>query len=259
MHVAGCTCTTEVQYGTVKCCRGAYCFVFSEMYQRQPIFVRLTTNFTPFLIYLAINALTTSEANLYANNSLVWDDVIATGTASCPVECTCTDAGRALTIDCRRRTDNASSLLDEMDAILSGRQSDLTSLTINNSSLTLVPWSVCQLTKLDRLNLDGNQLTELPGNCFTRMRQLTELSARTNKLTKLQVSFVKSAVINFNECRYSHFRVRPSCDRFIRTPRYSPIKFLCTKAFISISSFNAGRHGKIWKIHGKVQYISWCT
>jgi len=111
--------------------------------------------------------------------------------ASCPSGCSCQPSdfsGASLAVDCRRRSGTAGTLSDEIDAILSDWQSDLTSLTINNSPLTSLPATVCQLTKLTSLNLDNNKLTALPDNCVSRMRHLQVLSAMNNSIVHLQVS-----------------------------------------------------------------------
>ena len=93
----------------------------------------------------------------------------------------------SLVIDCGKRKVNASTLTQELDALLSGDvlRERLKRLKISNTTLTQVPTSVCRLTNLTVLNLDKNRLTQLPSNCFTNMPDLQNLSANYNNITAL--------------------------------------------------------------------------
>jgi len=93
-----------------------------------------------------------------------------------------------LVIDCGKRKVNASTLTQELDALLSDQvvREHLKILKISNTTLTQVPTSVCRLTKLIALHLDQNRLTQLPSNCFTNMPDLRNLSANYNNITALQ-------------------------------------------------------------------------
>ena len=62
----------------------------------------------------------------------------------------------------------------------------LTTLNIINTPLTRVPASVCQLLNLTSLNLDRNNLTKLPDNCFTNLAKMVTFRATDNSIVGLQ-------------------------------------------------------------------------
>ena len=113
-------------------------------------------------------------------------------TVQCPEGCDCNAASSnsQLSIDC----DHGSSDVDvdqlsrQLDSLLSADllPDSLTSLSITNTPLTRVPASVCQLLNLTTLRLDGNRITELPDNCFTKLTQLVTLSLTHNSIGGLQ-------------------------------------------------------------------------
>jgi len=123
------------------------------------------------------------------------DDVAAVRRALCPAKCRCSpnqgqDVLTRLTVDCHGVVFNQSAaarLYQDIDELLSRCVSNLTQLTVSNTPLTALPDALCRLTEIRSLNLDGNRLESLPGNCFTRMRNLTSFSASYNQLTSLQV------------------------------------------------------------------------
>jgi len=131
------------------------------------------------------------------------DDVAAVRRALCPAECRCSptqgqDVLTRLTVDCSGVVFNESAaarLNQDIDELLSRCVSILTQLTVSNTPLTALPDALCRLTEIRSLNLGGNRLESLPGNCFTRMRRLTSFSACDNQLTSLQVR--KSHILRY--------------------------------------------------------------
>jgi len=118
--------------------------------------------------------------------------VLATArtTSLCPNGCRCYGGfpATSLTVDCQRNVNvSAEQLSQQLDSLLSSNLTygHLSSLTLANSPLTNVPRSVCRLTTLTQLNLDHNQLTRLPDNCFSNLTALTVFSASDNSITEL--------------------------------------------------------------------------
>jgi hypothetical protein len=103
----------------------------------------------------------------------------------------CSSVGpSSIVVNCVGRTFveiNSSAFNEEVDAFLSGRETELTHLTITNSPMQLVPESICRLTRLVHLNLNSNRLTKLPERCFDKLVALEELHALNNFLTEIQV------------------------------------------------------------------------
>ena len=124
------------------------------------------------------------------------DDVTAARRSLCPAQCKCSplsgkEVWTKLTVDCSGGTFNQSTssrLSQDLTQLLSRCVSELTELTISNTPLTSVPENICRLSTIRSLNLSSNQLSSLPSNCFTRMRNLTSFRAYYNHLTSLQVS-----------------------------------------------------------------------
>jgi len=124
------------------------------------------------------------------------DDVTAARRFLCPAHCRCSPLGghevlTTLTVNCSDTKFNQSTSLkfnQELTQLLSQCVSELMELNITNTPLATVPQVVCQLSKIQWLRLDSNQLASLPGNCFTRMHNLKLFSADNNRLTSLQVS-----------------------------------------------------------------------
>jgi len=120
---------------------------------------------------------------------LLQSDVMAdVNVTQCPTKCQCNDAGNSLNIDCKNRPGIVpEQLYEQLDSyLISYANASLASLYIQNSPLTHVPRSVCQLSTLTRLYLDHSLLTELPDNCFGHLRRLTRLYAQYNNITNLQ-------------------------------------------------------------------------
>jgi len=120
---------------------------------------------------------------------LLQSDVSAdVNVTQCPAKCECNDTSNSLNIDCKNRPGIVpEQLYEQLDSyLISYANASLASLYIQNSPLTHVPRSVCQLSTLTRLYLDHNRLTELPDNCFGHLRRLTQLYARYNIITNLQ-------------------------------------------------------------------------
>ena len=127
------------------------------------------------------------EVDKKAHGTLI-DDIKVT---SCVTNCTClwpSTADPRIIIDCIDRTrGNSSSVAEEINRLLAGRESELTDLTIINSALEFVPLSICRLTHLKRLTLNTNKLTSLPSKCFNNMTSLVDFYATDNSLTEIQV------------------------------------------------------------------------
>ena len=109
----------------------------------------------------------------------------------CPGSCCCNGEGepnvpysRVLLIDCCRTTRNSSSLLKEINQLLSHRP-NLNALTLVNTTLEQVPIAVCNMSSLAALSLSRNRLTSLPRNCFQIARGLVRFYATENKITRL--------------------------------------------------------------------------
>jgi len=125
-------------------------------------------------------------------NSAIKTTFAVTSSIGCPQKCKCLQfrfvTGNTLKIDCGRRDLNESVLRQELDLLLSHDKfkENLTYLSITDTPLTQVPMSVCQLTNLGWLILNGNRLTQLKENCFTNLKGLVFLSATRNNITELQ-------------------------------------------------------------------------
>jgi len=110
----------------------------------------------------------------------------------CPKGCTCevTSSDTQLYVDCGHRLpdDDGKQLSHHLDSMLSAERfiEHLSSLSITNTPLTRVPASVCKLVNLNSLNLDHNNITELPDNCFTNLTKLVTLSMNWNSIVGLQ-------------------------------------------------------------------------
>ena len=110
----------------------------------------------------------------------------------CPVGCRCSppftgsddNLGDVLTVQCPGRPTNGAGegkFLTALDEYLA-QLPNLTSLSINNSSLTKLPSAVCRLRRLRHLNLDNNSLDKLPDGCLRRMTNLEDFRAASNRL-----------------------------------------------------------------------------
>ena len=104
-------------------------------------------------------------------------------TTQCPKGCNC----YPYTVRCGYYKDNVEQLTGQSFSFLSANHfmDHLTSLYILNTSTTRVPASICQLLNLRVLNLDGNNFTELPDNCFRKLTKLQSLSLSGNSITSL--------------------------------------------------------------------------
>jgi len=134
------------------------------------------------------------------------DGVAAARRLLCPAHCSCSPlAGQEvltqLIVDCSGTKFNDSTstrlkLLSRcLDQLLSRCVSNLTELNITNTLLTTVPQVICQLTKIQSLNLNSNRLASLSGNCFTHMVNLTSFTANNNRLTSLQVRWQSTKIV----------------------------------------------------------------
>jgi len=113
--------------------------------------------------------------------------------ALCSKGCNChlTSSDTQLYVDCgsRRLPEVHDKILSrQLDVLLSSDHfvEHLTSLTIINSPLTRVPASICNLLNLSSLNLNRNNIIELPDNCFTNLTKLVTLSMKWNSIVVLQ-------------------------------------------------------------------------
>ena len=80
---------------------------------------------------------------------------------------------------------NSTKLMQDVEQYLSDRQLS-TYLTLNNIPLHRVPSSVCGMTSLERLVFYKVGLSELPKNCFTKMKHLKWFSAERNDLNRIE-------------------------------------------------------------------------
>lgn len=106
-----------------------------------------------------------------------------------PVNCTFdgTDYGYTMVIDCKDSRQSEAEQRGAIEAVLSkNTTAPFGGLTIKNSKITRIPELICELSELTELILDGNQLTELPINCFRRLPQLIKISANRNRIRHLQ-------------------------------------------------------------------------
>ena len=105
----------------------------------------------------------------------------------CPTDCSCGwKQSWYLALDCQRHT-NATSLSREINVYLPSVAWNLTRLSIQNTPLTAVPESICQLKRLTYLRLVSNNfITSLPDNCFSRLHWLQNFTAALCRLTSLQ-------------------------------------------------------------------------
>jgi len=113
----------------------------------------------------------------------------------CPKGCVChlyvLSSDTQLYVDCSSRRlpeVDDKNLSQQLDVLLSSDHfvDHLTSLSISNSPLTRVPASVCKLVNLTSLNLNLNNITELPDNCFSNLTKLVTLSMKWNSIVGLQ-------------------------------------------------------------------------
>lgn len=103
------------------------------------------------------------------------------------VNCTRSHGGSQMVIDCKNSIQSEAEQRDYIEAALSlNNTAMLGSLTITNSKITRIPELICGLSDLTQLNLDRNQLTELPDNCVRRLSQLIRFSANENRIRRLQ-------------------------------------------------------------------------
>jgi len=151
---------------------------------------------------------------------VVYLDATPTGNITqCPSGCRCqlTSSNTQLYVDCgQRRPDvHEKQLSHQLDSMLSADNivEHLTSLSITNTPLTRVPASVCKLLNLTSLNLDRNNVTELPDNCFTKLTKLVTLSAVRNAITRLQdglfdgLQSLVNLVMSYNQISFIGLRV----------------------------------------------------
>ena len=125
------------------------------------------------------------------------DDAIAARRSLCPAHCRCSPLeGQGvltkLTVNCSGTHYNHSSaerLSQQLDELLSRCTSELTELTVTYTPLTDISQAICNLSKLQSLDLSFNRFMWLPSNCFTRMLNLTYLWANYNLLAILQVRY----------------------------------------------------------------------
>ena len=112
-----------------------------------------------------------------------------TSTLMCPSNCRCSNDANNFTVDCQNHPGvDHGQLSDQIDSLLSSSTyyGRVTSLGIVRTPLTRVPRSVCRLTTLRQLNLDENRLTQLPDDCFPRLKHLRNLTASRNQIRTLQ-------------------------------------------------------------------------
>jgi len=112
--------------------------------------------------------------------------------AECPPGCNCQlkSADMQLYVDCPYLLSyiDEEKLSQELDSMLSADHfvERLTSLNIANTPMTRIPAPVCKLLNLSSLNLDHNNFSKLPDNCFTKLTKLVTLSVKWNSIIGLQ-------------------------------------------------------------------------
>ena len=85
---------------------------------------------------------------------------------------------------------DSSFVAEEIDRLLTDRESELTDLTIVNSPQELVPSSICRLMRLNQLKLSASRLFSLPLECFSHMTNLVNLDVSSNIIAELQVMLI---------------------------------------------------------------------
>lgn len=93
---------------------------------------------------------------------------------------------RQLAIYCPKRLDVPE---DVINLYLEQTRFLVNNLTISNTSLGRVPTAVCEMTMLNSLNLDYNQVAKLPVTCLQNLANLTYLSAANNRIASLDSGF----------------------------------------------------------------------
>lgn len=110
----------------------------------------------------------------------------------CPAKCICVNDSMSsvitsLSVSCSASEQHPRNFTDEMNKLLANeRAKHLRNLSITVSGLIEVPPSICQLSALQSLILDSNNIEQLPGGCFGRMSSLFVLSLRNNRIKHLQ-------------------------------------------------------------------------
>ena len=108
----------------------------------------------------------------------------------CPQMCNCSLSnhsalrGKSLMLHCAGHHLNEQ----ELNTLLSENElgESLGLISISNTTMTQIPWSVCRLPNLTNMYLDDNRLTGFQNHCFTNMTSLMVLSAKRNQITQLQ-------------------------------------------------------------------------
>jgi len=146
-------------------------------------------------------ALRRTMALLILMSCIILKVTVASASAfDCPRMCNCSTPtvkveyvytikdNNTLTVDCKGSDVNESTLVQELDLLLTHNRlrENLLVLYITNTPLTRVPMSICQLSNLQWLVLDDNRLSRLPDNCFANLTALLGLVARRNNITELQ-------------------------------------------------------------------------
>ena len=98
----------------------------------------------------------------------------------CPQFCSCTRDVSFLKI-----TDCPNDPSDALDPLIM-HNTDATSLSITNSSLTKLPLIVCNMKKLSDLNVSDNKLVDLPWANLKELRQLRIITLSENKIRTLR-------------------------------------------------------------------------
>ena len=105
----------------------------------------------------------------------------------CPRKCRCLveDLPQHLTIECAEHLMNEPKL----DTLLleNNLGESLRGLTISNTTMTQIPWSICVLSNVIMFPVSNKQLRPIrfENNCFTNMTSLTDIYAGRNLITKL--------------------------------------------------------------------------
>ena len=137
--------------------------------------------------------------------------------APCPTDCRCFYPKHwRLILDCIGHIGhtNARSLSREINAYLPSVAWNITQLTIQYTSLTAVPESICQMKRLTQLALFFNRLiTSLPDNCFIRLQQLKFFRASLCGLTSLQAGLFDN-LANLQSVDLSHNKIS-SIDAYL--------------------------------------------
>ena len=115
----------------------------------------------------------------------VAEGFVAASASKCPQMCSCyiNKFIHLLEIDCTGHQMNEQRLGTLL--LENNLEETLRLLYLTRTTMTQIPWSVCQLSTLWSLKVNDNRLTGFDNTCFTNMTSLTHIYAERNLITKL--------------------------------------------------------------------------